>query len=85
MKQKKDHLRSFFFRRNLSPDVKKPVRQDGFFRKYLLDLASGVSPFMIDTSRFDFKYSCTLFGFKMFIGQNDAHQPPTKGSPKGGR
>ncbi|MBF4381205.1 hypothetical protein EAY01_19510, partial [Vibrio anguillarum] len=58
-------MRSIAFGINLFLDVKKPPGKVVYFG-VLKRFENPLSPFMIAISRKQFKYSCTLFGFKMF-------------------
>lgn len=62
----KGSLRSIAFGINLFPRCEKTSRRKLVYFGILKRFENPLSPFMIAISRNHFKYSCTLFGFKMF-------------------
>ena len=59
-------LRLQGFRFNLNPRCEKTSFGELVYFGILTRIETSLSPFMIAISRKHFKYSCTLFGFKMF-------------------
>nr|AKN35659.1 hypothetical protein [Vibrio sp. ZF_53]AKN36061.1 hypothetical protein [Vibrio sp. ZF_53]AKN37813.1 hypothetical protein [Vibrio sp. ZF_45]AKN39828.1 hypothetical protein [Vibrio tasmaniensis] len=62
----KGSLRSIAFGINLFPRCEKTSFGELAYFGILTRIETSLSPFMIAISRKHFKYSCTLFGLKMF-------------------